>query len=123
MAIIYLNGRALSPSPRSVTPKTADLHQNATRAGSGVMVVDLIRSNLRSFSCEWSVMMPAQLKAFYDQWGANMFNQMTFPDPVTGARYTGTFYRSDVSCGGMVRCGANGMPRYYRDVKIEFIER
>lgn len=123
MAILKINGVAVTPAPRSVTAKTADLHQNATRAGSGVMVVDLIRSNLRSFSCEWSVMTPAQLKAFYDLWGERMFNQMTFPDPVTGAPFTGTFYRGDVTCGSMIRCGVNGMPRYYKDVKIDFIQR
>lgn len=117
-----INGEDVEPAPSEVTPKTADLHQNATRAGSGVMVIDLIRSNLRSYQCRWDVMTVGQLVRFYEMWGERMFNELTCVDPVTGELRTGTYYRGDVTCK-MMQTDSDGMPSRYKDVQINFIER
>ena len=121
MAMITINGVQITPEPSKLDPETADLQQNATRAASGTMVFDLIRSNLRSFNIEWAHMTPVQLKALYEAWGERAYNPVTLFDSVTGEMSTRTYYRGNISAVAM-RADDTGKITDYINVKMKLVE-
>lgn len=123
MAFLEIDGVPVSPTPSTCEYRTADLHDNATRGtAAGVLVVDLVRSNIRSITVEWYRMTPAQLKQFYMLWGSQMFHSITYFDPIMNMQRTGTFYRGDVTSKPF-KVNRSGFVTTYVNVRMTFIER
>lgn len=123
MAFLAIDGVPFSPTPSKCDVKTSDLHDNATRANAaGILVADLVRSNLRTLGVEWSHMTAAELAEFYRIWGNRMFHSITFFDPTVGRKSSGIFYRSDINAP-VYRADDYGDVVDYINVKVTFVER
>jgi hypothetical protein len=116
MSLISIGGVAL-PTPSDFNPGIQDLSQ-AERNARGTMIIERIATK-RKLELSWKYLSAAELSTVLNAVAAVFFD-VTYPDPVTNANRTGTFYVGD-RAQGMIDY-RDSVPRY-RDVKFSLIER
>lgn len=116
MALITVNGTVLA-SPSEMTVGVMDLSK-AERNTNGLMLIERIATK-RKLEFTYSFLNDYELRQILSAISPVFFT-VTYPDPLTGATRTGTFYVGDRNMG--VLDYYNGIPRY-KDIAFNFIER
>lgn len=106
------------PTPGSYTVSVNDISK-AERNANGTIIIERIATK-RKIELSWPYLSSADLSTLFSNFSSNTFISVTYPDPVTGAARTGTFYAGDRSAGaidyqaGVIR---------WKDVKFNLIEQ
>jgi len=90
----------------------------AERNSGGTMVIDLVATK-RKLELGWTYLSAVELATLLAKVSAILF-EVSYPDPVTGAERTGTFYKGDRSCEGLTY--KNGA-MIWKGLKFNVIER
>ena len=120
MAYLYINGTALPPPKRGVTP-TVTTVVNAGRNANGVVVAQKIgRDQYKIDSLEWPWLTAAQWAQILQLTNDFFFN-VTFYDPVTNGQKTLRMYCGDRTAEPYW-VDDNGKPTHYRNCKVNLID-
>jgi len=120
MAYLYINGTALPPPKRGVTP-TVTTVVNAGRNANGVVVGQRIgRDQYKIDSLEWPWLTAEQWSQILQLTSGFFFN-VTFYDPVTNGSKTLRMYCGDRTAEPYW-VDDNGKPTHYRNCKVNLID-
>ena len=105
-----------------VTPSTYQVSINdlskADRNANGTMIIERIAVK-RKIEMSWAYLTQAQLATLLTAI-SSVFFTVEYPDPMTGALKTGTFYVGDRSAGAI---DYKSSVMRWKDIKFNFIEQ
>lgn len=102
MALVTAAGTAL-PTPSEYTGTTVDV-VNSGRNAQGIIVSDVVRSNIAKIEMTWNYLTLAQWASICSLF-SNWSNSVTFLNQLTGGYTTATMYVGDRKTGGAVSSG------------------
>jgi len=117
VALITINGVEL-PTPSEFKVGIQDLSK-AERNTRGMLIIERIRGGVRKIELGWNFLTAEQMSLILNAVSPVLFS-VTYPDPMTNANRTGTFYAGDRPVSMMDF--RNGVPRY-KDVRFSLVER
>lgn len=89
------------------------------RTANGNVIIERVATK-RKIDLSWKYLSNTQLQELMTTISANVFFTVSYPDPLTGATRSGTFYVGDRSAG-MIDYQA-GVPRW-KDIKLNLLEK
>jgi hypothetical protein len=114
--MIKINGvQIVTPSDFSVG--VMDISK-AERNANGTMILETITTK-RKLEMSWKYLSNSQLSTLFNSITSTFFT-VSYPDPLTGATRSGTFYKGDRKSGGMYY---NNGAMSWKDISVNFIER
>lgn len=116
MALIIIDGVAM-PTPHEMSIGIYDVSK-AERNANGYMIMERITTK-QKIELSYTFLDVSNLRQILVAI-TPVFFSVTYPDPVTGANRTGTFYVGDRKLG--ILDYYDGVPRH-KDVAFNFIER
>lgn len=115
--MLKING-TLIKYPTEFQVDIADI-VNATRNASATMNIDKIATK-RKLTCSWGPLTNTEISTLLTAASASVFFTVDYPDPLTGANRSSTFYVGDRSAP--VCYYINGTP-FWKGLKMNFIEQ
>ena len=115
--MITINGVTI-PTPSAFSCGIMDITE-ANRNANGLMIAERIATK-RKLELSWAFLSQSDLSSLLGLFTSSFFVTVVYPDPVTGANRSGTFYPGDRSSPMYDYNG--GVPRY-KDFKFNLVER
>lgn len=115
--MITVDGSAI-PTPSDYQVGVMDLSK-AERNAKGEIIIERIATK-RKIEVSWKYLSQGDLANLLSKVSTNIFFTVEYPDPLTGALRTGTFYVGDRNTSMLDF--KNGVPRW-KEIKFNFVER
>lgn len=108
------------PPPSSMSVLMADLHGDAERTAAGILVVDLIRSNVYKLELDWAYLTIGDMNNLKAALGIEMWKTISFLDDNIWRNMTG--YKSDFTYN-VHRIIAENKIDGYTDISVSLVQR
>lgn len=106
------------PTPSDFQVGVSDIIKE-TRNAAGNVIIEKIATK-RKLELSWNYLSNSDMSTILSAIGTSIFFTVQYPDPVTGASRTGTFYTGDRSAAAIDY--RNSVIRW-KDFKVNFIEQ